>query len=503
LINGIPITNPDLAPPDLNMIPLQEIKAIEIIAGSESVLYGDQAVGGIINIITEQDTKNKFSVSASGGSYDQHNFSALLAHRWQQLGMNIGVINRHNDNYRDHNTYDQNLLIGNFDFLYATGDIAFDYQVAKENMEYPGALTAAQVAQNRRQASNDTDFFNDWNGAYHLHFLQQLNSDWKIVSDLSRREMHGNGILMSGLEDDRYRLQSLFGITPDTQQKYGIFTLAKIPYRDFLMTIGARGAQQDSDLQSTSKINRAFASTLGIEYQINSSAKLFARRADNFRFPKADENASTPPGVNGLRTQRGVSYETGGLWIWRNFTTKISAYQLNLRDEIMFDPLQTPQNPFGSNQNLAPTVRRGMTASEKYQVTDTLALSGQYNYVNARFSSGLYSGNRIPLVAENIFHGGVDYHFLPHWNLFSEAIYTGSQFAANDNANTAGHIGGYTLFNMNLRFNYQQFSAAFHVNNIFNKNYYFYTVFQPFMNSVFYYPAPGRNFLLTLKYDFV
>src|SRR5436190_8612328 len=45
LINGIPLVNPDLAPPDLNAIPLSQIKSIVIIAGSESVLYGDQAVG--------------------------------------------------------------------------------------------------------------------------------------------------------------------------------------------------------------------------------------------------------------------------------------------------------------------------------------------------------------------------------------------------------------------------------------------------------------------------
>src|SRR5579872_6708456 len=30
LINGIPVTNPDMAPPDLNAIPVQEIESIEI-----------------------------------------------------------------------------------------------------------------------------------------------------------------------------------------------------------------------------------------------------------------------------------------------------------------------------------------------------------------------------------------------------------------------------------------------------------------------------------------
>src|SRR3990167_3012890 len=33
LLNGIPLTNPDLAPPDLNTLPLEAIRAIEITAG--------------------------------------------------------------------------------------------------------------------------------------------------------------------------------------------------------------------------------------------------------------------------------------------------------------------------------------------------------------------------------------------------------------------------------------------------------------------------------------
>ena len=36
------------------------------------------------------------------------------------------------------------------------------------------------------------------------------------------------------------------------------------------------------------------------------TTQLYLRRAENFRFPKADENAFAPIGVSGLRTQRGA-----------------------------------------------------------------------------------------------------------------------------------------------------------------------------------------------------
>src|SRR5580700_4124310 len=37
MVNGIPLTNPDLAPPDLNAIPIQQVEYLEVFAGSESV----------------------------------------------------------------------------------------------------------------------------------------------------------------------------------------------------------------------------------------------------------------------------------------------------------------------------------------------------------------------------------------------------------------------------------------------------------------------------------
>jgi iron complex outermembrane receptor protein len=533
LINGIPITNPDLAPPDLNSIPFQEIEYVEVISGSESVLYGDQAVGGVINVVTHDKTKNNIVVSCSAGSYNAHNCAAGLNESYKQLNFGIGVLNQHTDNYRDHNDYDQNLLSGRFDYVYTSGTTKVDYTFANERMLYPGALTGEQVSQNRRQSTNDTDFFKDSNASIHLKQDQELTANWHLITDLEHRQMFGSGVLFSPFrqsrvinylkpqvkghvgevllnggvdyENDTYNLNTDFGTTDDTEQKYSLFGMATIPLEKRLaLLIGARGAQQDNQLQEASEldtINRALATNIGISFQPVENTKLFLRRAGSFRFPKADENASTPPGVNGLKTQRGVAYETGLEWKWHKANTRFSIYQLNLTDEIAFDPLQTPDRPFGTNTNYPPTVRQGFSLSEKYQFTDQIAWDGQYNYVNARFQSGVDSGDRIPLVAENTVHTGINYAFISHWNLYTEAVYTGNEYSANDNANIAGKIGGYTMYNINLRFVYQHLNAAFRINNLFNKYYYLYTTYEPSLDEQFYYPAAGRNLLFTVKYE--
>lgn len=534
MINGIPLTNPDLAPPDLNAIPVQEVEYIEIFAGSESVLYGDQAVGGIINIVTRHQEKNNAALSCAAGSYHQYNCYAAFNNHFRELNYAIGSLANHTDNYRDHNEYNQMLLSGRLAYPYATGEIAFDFKMAKELMQYPGALTGLQVDQDRRQANNETDFFKDTNGFYHIHHQQILNANWLLATDLALREMHGNGVLYSSFtqsrniefikpqvkgtvgkatlnagldaEYDTYNLNTDFGETDDSLQKYGLFALMNLAASPrTTISVGARGAQQNSQLQPATNenaINRAFATTVGATFMLSTNISAYLRRAGSFRFPKADENASTSPMIKNLKTQQGVAYETGVELNVQPTTTKISLFQLNLKDEITFDPNQTPQDPFGTNRNLDPTIRRGFSISEKYQITDKVSLGGQYNFVNARFQSGITSGKRIPLVSEHNLHVGLNYAFVEYWNLYTEAIYTGNQFAANDDANIKSPIGGYTIFNSNLRYEYKNFTAAFRLNNIFNKFYDFYSIFTPSTEMETFYPAPGRNFLLTLKYLF-
>ena len=300
---------------------------------------------------------------------------------------------------------------------------------------------------------------------------------------------------------DYYRLNSLYGVNADSEQKIGVFTLLNYAVNQTTsVSVGARGAQQSSHLTSVSNnifINRAFVTTIGAEWRATPDLRFYLRRAGSFRFPKADENAASNNGINGLRTQRGVSYETGAQFSRDTMNASLTSYQLDLRDEIAFDPLQTPSQPFGSNQNLAPTKRQGLSLSADYLFFRRLTLLGQYHYVRAR----LNDGKRIPLVSENNALVGADYKITDHLNIYAEDVYTGNQYAANDNQNTAGVIGGYAIVNANINYQLKNLRAALHLNNIFNHDYYLYTTYQTFNQTVYFYPAPDRNVMLTLSYE--
>lgn len=64
LVNGRKINNIDVSGPDLSRIPLEAVERIEMIRGAGSVLYGDNAVGGVINIITK---KGRLGIAGRAG----------------------------------------------------------------------------------------------------------------------------------------------------------------------------------------------------------------------------------------------------------------------------------------------------------------------------------------------------------------------------------------------------------------------------------------------------
>ncbi len=69
LVDGQRLNPVDMGSIKWETIPLSAIKQIEIIRGSDSVLYGDRADAGVINIITDKSDKARASVRAEHGSF--------------------------------------------------------------------------------------------------------------------------------------------------------------------------------------------------------------------------------------------------------------------------------------------------------------------------------------------------------------------------------------------------------------------------------------------------
>ena len=101
LIDGVPLVGRSAGTLDLNRVSVGNIKQIEIIKGASSSLYGNEALGGVINIITE-DPKNGFNGNANyrGGSFGTHDIGTNLNYKKNKLGINA-FINRFSSNGYD------------------------------------------------------------------------------------------------------------------------------------------------------------------------------------------------------------------------------------------------------------------------------------------------------------------------------------------------------------------------------------------------------------------
>lgn len=75
MINGRPIgsnINTYHGATDLNAIPVGSIERIELSSGTSATLYGSEAIGGVVNIITKEGSGSpKFTGAAQFGSYDE------------------------------------------------------------------------------------------------------------------------------------------------------------------------------------------------------------------------------------------------------------------------------------------------------------------------------------------------------------------------------------------------------------------------------------------------
>lgn len=94
LMNGRPIAAMVAGTPDLSQIPLGNIERIEYIRGPRAAVYGADAIGGVINLITKTSAKNGSETHLKGGvgsnGYGQGQVRTVQA-LGQQTDMNMMI----------------------------------------------------------------------------------------------------------------------------------------------------------------------------------------------------------------------------------------------------------------------------------------------------------------------------------------------------------------------------------------------------------------------------
>jgi iron complex outermembrane receptor protein len=193
LINGRRLNDIDKAGVDLSTIPLNSIERIEITRGnSGAVLYGDNAVGGVVNIVTKTGVGGPpvaMRAEAGVGSFNQRMASvstALNSGPWAASFYGNGI---KSDGYRVNNALDQRNGIGNINyttpgltaFLTLSGD--------DQKLGLPGgrfvqpSIGLDELATNRRGTSTPFDYANKQGANATAGFTKSLWNGAELVVD--------------------------------------------------------------------------------------------------------------------------------------------------------------------------------------------------------------------------------------------------------------------------------------------------------------------------------
>jgi vitamin B12 transporter len=101
MIDGVPVGDPSMISNefDLNLVPLNQVERVEILKGAQSTMYGSDAMGGVINIITKNPTQKLWSGSLSLGTYGTRRIAIQRARKFKKLSYTIGFENQAANGY--------------------------------------------------------------------------------------------------------------------------------------------------------------------------------------------------------------------------------------------------------------------------------------------------------------------------------------------------------------------------------------------------------------------
>lgn len=221
LINGRRLNDIDLAGVDLSTIPRDSIERIEITRGnSGAVLYGDNAVGGVINVVTKTGAAGPrvaIRAEAGGGSFNQRLGSvstALNAGPWSSSFFGNAI---KSDGYRDNNALSQRNGIG--EIRYTTPDLSAFLTISGDDQRLglPGPRTVDpsinlnQLVTDRRGTGTPFDYA-DKQGA-------------NTIAGFTKTLWNGAELIVDGGVRNKDQQAAFFGATPAIPFNYVDTTL--------------------------------------------------------------------------------------------------------------------------------------------------------------------------------------------------------------------------------------------------------------------------------------
>lgn len=549
LIDGRRVNEIDLSGVDWSQISLDQVERIEIVRGSGTVLYGDNAIGGVINIITKKPEK-PLSIQAEGvgGSYGYYKGGASVGGKWGPLSAIFSASYQDTDGYRD-NGFLRAKDVGSKLLYDLNENISFNLSGGfhHDDTGLPGGLPRAIFQVDRQATVAPDDKAKTDDGYAALGTKIRLWDLGRFEMNLSYRNRQVTDLFRSFFFEDKRNL-STWGVTPRyilerplwafpnkltlgldyydsnstvfsestffgsnklevTKKSTGLYLLDEFSLlSNMILSLGYRHEWVTFDLfqevpwarDKTKEDEPAW--NIGLDYLFSKKSSAFLSVKRSFRFPVSDELIQFFPvfQVNPtMKPQTGYHYEAG---VRHAFTDQIEAsltlFWIDMTDEIFFNPATF------ANENFPKTRRQGIEAGARVKPFQWLFLWGNYAYIKPTLQHEPYSGSDIPGVPRHKGSVGADLLLGKGFLFNTRANFSGPRFLISDWANRFEKLDGYYSLDARLSYSWKGLKAFVGVNNLTNQKYAEWAVTNSAGTSQLFYASPERNFVGGISYTF-
>ncbi|HWR57611.1 MAG TPA: TonB-dependent receptor [Thermodesulfovibrionales bacterium] len=562
LVDGRRTNQADLSGVDWMEIPLERVSRIEVIRGGRgSVLYGDNAAGGVINIITREGAEGfKAEGELAAGSFGTLKTDSYVSGSVKDFSVNLSGDYFKSDGFRKNSKTESKDLGANATY-YIKDFMKIDFSSGyhKDHTGLPGALKESDYAGGAsRNDSKHPDDFSDTQD-YYIKFVPEIHfqgdnvfkvdasyrkrdfstfssgdfGNFRADSDIKTYALSPQVILKQNFDKIKNSLTAgvdyqkidegivntavFFGSPSSanftmTKENYGFYVHDEIGIGDSLRVSGGYRhdrAKFSFDQNAPGTPGSASLSTnsytAGLNYTFFRKSYAYVSYSRSFRYPLFDELFSFFDSTlnTSFVPQTSNNYEVGARHYFSDdIFLHANVFRMDTDNEIVFNPVTY------QNQNIDGKTRRdGVELSVSARAASCLTLRAGYSYLNATIKEGTFAGKNFPNVPRNKATADAVFQVTKEATIILNGIYVGERPFISDFNNEFTNQESYLIMNAKLRYKWKNFKVFVDINNLTNKEYSEYGVaafagFPGVPTEKAFYPSPKRNFLAGISIEF-
>ncbi len=526
LVDGVRVKSPTLGQVDLSDLSPDLIERIEIIRGGQSTLYGADAVGGVVNIITRKGSGDPIqaTVQQEVGNYDTLASRATVSGAYKILNYALSASHfESNGQFKNDNT-DSNALsarVGAPLPLDTSLDFIFRYNKNDVGVPVKGVFPGPQpivpiINPNARQQSETT--------IYSLQGKTRPVEWWQTQGRLSRYE-NSQGFqdpADPGVDFD-FQAFSQVNVTRKEAEWVNSFFLGKwstssvgLEYRReegenrgvFRAATETNSVFFEQQLRFFDRLfitggfrvedNRVFGTTTtergSVAFVIKETGtRLHGSAGTGFRAPTFNDLFFPDFGNPNLQPEKSLSYDAGvDQKLWKDRVRLGLTYFQNDFRSLITCCVALPTAPFGGPVNVGRARSAGIEIFSQVDLRPNLVANHNYTYTD---SENLATDRPLPREPRHRWNIGVTWEPIARLSLFTQVYVQSEQFETFGEVYNSGYtrvdIGG--TWRMLERLGWlKKLEMTARISNLLNEGY----------SEVRGFPALGINALVGLRASF-